>query len=228
VELKPIHNKTIADQTAEAIRKRILDGGFRPGERLVEAKIASELGISRGPLREALHKLRAQGLVWEEPRRGNFVLDLDEQDVKEIFDLRAAIETLAIRLVLTARREAAMVELNEAVERIKHAAIDGDLSAAVAADLGFHETLCRVSGNERLHKVFVENATALTLLMKVETSEYYESYEPLWDEHKYLLDAISSYDLERAETACREHLAKGKERLLRSLLGRRERHPPQV
>jgi GntR family transcriptional regulator of gluconate operon len=84
--------ETLSDMTTELLRERILAGDFNLGERLVEARIARRLQISRGPVREALRQLRAEGLVREEPRRGVFVVDLTVDDVREIYELRAAIE----------------------------------------------------------------------------------------------------------------------------------------
>src|ERR671927_1179987 len=83
---------TLADSTADALRERILAGLFGPGERLVEAEIARQLRISRGPVREALAKLREEALVRDEPRRGWFVSELTADDIREIYELRAAIE----------------------------------------------------------------------------------------------------------------------------------------
>ena len=90
--LKPLRRAaTLSDRTTELLRQRILAGDFGLGERLVEARIARQLQISRGPVREALRQLRAEGLVREEPRRGVFVVDLTLDDVREIYELRAAI-----------------------------------------------------------------------------------------------------------------------------------------
>jgi GntR family transcriptional regulator, gluconate operon transcriptional repressor len=90
------------------LRERILTGDFAMGERLNEAGIARQLGISRGPVREALKELRAEGLVLEAPRRGAFIVELTAKDVAEIYELRAAIETGAVR-VLMARKDPAAI-----------------------------------------------------------------------------------------------------------------------
>src|SRR6476646_9135645 len=84
-----------------------------PGERLVEAEIARQLGISRGPVREALAKLRAEGLVYDEPRRGSFVAELTDHDVHEIYELRAALELQAVRLLIARDDDAAFARLGE-------------------------------------------------------------------------------------------------------------------
>src|SRR5215213_9299233 len=101
----------LSERTAGLLRERILSGEFAMGTRLVEARIARQLAMSRGPVREALKQLRAEGLVREEPRRGSFVADLTLNDIWEIYDLRAAIESRAARNIITNRDMTALDEL---------------------------------------------------------------------------------------------------------------------
>ena len=96
--------RSLAEDAADRIREQILAGGFRQGEHLVEAKIAEQLNISRGPVREAFKLLRAEGLLNEEPRRGTFVVSLSADDVREIYGLRAALEGRAARLIRSEER----------------------------------------------------------------------------------------------------------------------------
>ena len=206
--------ETLSDRTTELLRERILAGDFGLGERLVEARIARQLQISRGPVREALRQLRAEGLVREEPRRGSFVADLTIDDIREIYDLRAAIEARAARGIITNRGAAAAVdELRGILGRLRQAT-DDDREMFAQLDLSFHERLCLLSGNGRLHRVFVSYAAVLGVLLKFEVSKYYESLEPLWHEHEALFEAIESLDVGRAEEACNEHLERAEERLV--------------
>jgi GntR family transcriptional regulator of gluconate operon len=89
--------RSLAEDAADRIREQILSGGFGQGEHLVEAKIAEQLAISRGPVREAFKLLRAEGLLKEEPRRGTFVVSMSADDVRDIYGLRAALEGRAAR-----------------------------------------------------------------------------------------------------------------------------------
>ena len=120
---------TLAQSTADLLRERLLGGGFAPGERLVEAEIARQLGISRGPVREALAKLRAEGLVYDEPRRGSFVAELTDHDVHEIYELRAALEMQAVRLLIARDDDAAFARLGEVMAALRAAAARGDHGA---------------------------------------------------------------------------------------------------
>lgn len=218
VDLGPLPQaETLSDRTTELLRERILAGHFGMGERLVEASIARQLRISRGPVREALRQLRAEGLVREEPRRGSFVVDLTVDDIREIYDLRAAIEARAARLVITARDFGALDELREILRQLRRAADEGDRDLFTRLDLSFHEKLCLLSGNGRLHRVFVGYASVLGLLFKFELNKIYTtqaSLEDLYKEHEKLFRAIESLDVRRAEEACNDHLDRARKRLI--------------
>ena len=100
--------RKLAEDAATILREQILKGGFRRGTHLVEAKLAVRLGVSRGTIREAFKTLVAEGLIDEEPRRGAFVVTLGASDVREIYELRAAIEGCAARLLPGYRRRPPM------------------------------------------------------------------------------------------------------------------------
>src|SRR5262249_41410768 len=103
--LQPLRDQTLAMQAADAIRGLIAEGKLVGGDRLVESQIASQLQTSRGPVRDALFLLRAEGLVRDGPRRGSFVEQLTEQDVREIYDLQVAVGTQAARPLLQSRSQ---------------------------------------------------------------------------------------------------------------------------
>lgn len=213
--LRPLRAaQTLAEQTADLLRERIIAGDFRSGERLVEARIASQLQISRGPVREALKQLREEGLVREEPRRGAFVTSPTLEDVRDVYDLRAAIEARAARLVIRNEDPTAVEALERAVERIEEAARAGDLARMVRSDYEFHETLCRVSGNRRLHDAFVRNASALRALLRLEEERFYASFESIWHQHRELLDAVRAADGARAEAMFTDHMEAARDRLI--------------
>lgn len=216
VSLGPMRpTETLSDKTTELLRERILSGDFSLGERLVEASLARQLGISRGPVRDAIKQLRAEGIVREEPRRGAFVADFTDDDIREIYELRAAIEVWSVRLIVRRRDLAALEELRGILDRLEQAAKDDDHGQFANLDQLFHESLCQLSGNGRLYRVFVSHAAVLGMLLRHEVQVVYSSVGSHWREHKELFEAIQSLDVARAEEACKEHLDIAMERLIR-------------
>jgi DNA-binding GntR family transcriptional regulator len=216
--LEPLEPRaTLAHTTADALRERILSGHFAPGERLVEAEIARQLGISRGPVREAMAKLREEALVRDEPHRGWFVSELTADDIREIYELRSAIEARAARLIIERDDAAAFAELGALFDRLREAAKADDRDRFAQLDYEFHETLTRLSGNRRLHRVFVNQAGFLRTLLRLEITTQYESLDGILSEHEHLLKEIQSRDRARAEAACELHLEQAGERVTRML-----------
>jgi DNA-binding GntR family transcriptional regulator len=204
---------TLADSVADVIRDRVLSGALAPGERLVEAEIARQLQISRGPVREALARLRAEGLAFEEPRRGSFVAALSGDDVREIYELRAALECQAARLIIRRADEAAFATLQAVIDTLRRAAADDDRLAFARHDAEFHAELCRQSGNARLHRTFVNHAGVLGTLLRLEVTTQYAALDGLLAEHEKLWDEIRSRDITRAQRACEQHLEQALERV---------------
>jgi len=196
--------RSLAEDAADRIREQILSGGFSQGEHLVEARIAQQLKVSRGPVREAFKLLRAEGLVEEEPRRGTFVVTLSSTDVREIYHLRAAIEGRAARILATERDPTALAQLTKTLEAIEAAVGGGDTGEVLRRDLEFHEGLCRLSGNERLHEVFVRYVPTLRALLRLD-ERVYASLDEVAMQHRPLLAAIESGDADKAAALAEEH-----------------------
>jgi DNA-binding GntR family transcriptional regulator len=208
--LRPLRGETLGEQAADAIRDLIASGRLAGGDRLVEARIAEQLGTSRGPVRDALRLLSQEGLVRDEPRRGTFVVQLTEQDIREIYDLRVAVETTAVRLVVQRRDPSSVVRIRAAIKQMSDVA--GDAARSAEADLRFHGAVCAASGNSRLQAVFVRHATELLILLRLDEEEL--SHEPgsMVSEHECLLDALGG-DATAAEAAFRAHLEEARDRV---------------
>ena len=204
--MKPLQiRRSLAEDAADRVREEILSGGFKQGERLVEARIAQELGISRGPLREAFKLLRAEGLVKEEPNRGTFVVRLSGTDVRDIFELREALETMAVRLLVDRGRESGLRELSKLLDQLEKAADNGDVQAVSRADLALHEAICRLSGNARLHAAFTRDFPTMLALIRID-DQLYASLEAMAREHRPILDAIGEGDADLAVTYLQKHI----------------------
>lgn len=220
--LPRLPSPTLADRAAEMLRERILAGEFVSGDRLVEARIAKQLGISRGPLREAFKQLAADGLVREEPRRGTFVATPTIEDVRDAYDLRVAIEGKAARLVIANRDYAALEALRRAADGVAAAADASDLRKMVEADYEFHQTLCRVSGNRRLLDAFVRNSSVLRILLRLEEERFYRSYGEVAGQHRGLFAAVEAGDASRADAMFTDHLESARDRLMQHLAAQSE------
>jgi len=203
--LRPLQTpRPLAEDAADRIREEILSGGFRPGEHLVEARIAQQLNVSRGPVREAFKLLRAEGLLQEEPRRGTFVVSLSSDDVREIYGLRAAIEGRAARMLARARNGAGIDRLHELAADIDAAVKAGDGAAVARADLAFHEGLCELSGNRRLSEVFMRYIPMLRALLRLD-ERVYRSMDEIALQHLPLVEAIASGSEDTAAAVLRRH-----------------------
>ena len=199
---EPVSRQSTAAIIAARLRDAITRGAFPPGAQLGEVDLASQLGVSRGPLREAMQRLVQEGLLRGERHRGLFVVELGIEDVRDIYVARLAVEQAAARMVLNDRQQAAVVALTVAQQSIVSAAAAGDPVRLADADQDFHTTLVHASGSPRLQRM------ALTLLAEtrmclVALQATGPAPELLVQEHQALLDAV----------------ARGEESTLLSLLG---------
>ncbi len=202
------------------IREQILGGGFSQGEHLVEARIAEQLNVSRGPVREAFKLLRAEGLLEEEPRRGTFVVSLTAGDVRQIYGVRAAIEGRAARLLAVHHDPDVAVELRRSLDAIAAAVAAGDAPSVFRRDLEFHDGLCRLSGNDRLHEVFLRYVPMLRALLQLD-ERVYPSLDQVADQHLPLVEAIESGDPDHAAAVAEQHCDQAGELIAAYLEARR-------
>jgi DNA-binding GntR family transcriptional regulator len=209
--LRPLKaRRPLAEDAADRIREEILCGRFGQGQHLVEASIAEQLGISRGPVREALKLLRSEGLVDDQPHRGTHVVSLSSDDVREIYDLRAALESWAVRRLAHLRRATDLVELHKLLDRLDDALRHNDSRSVAKADLAFHETICRLTGNTRLHAVFVRYMGTLQALFKLDELVY-GSLDEIFFQHRPLVEAIEAGDEDLAATRLQEHVEQARD-----------------
>lgn len=199
---------SLADQAFQKVVTAISRGEFAPGEFIKEARIAKQLGISRGPLREAMNRLEGRRLVDRKPRLGVQVIELSQHDLEELFTVREALEGMAARLAATAMSDAALDELSVLLER--HGQSEGVRSGSVyssgSEDDDFHFHIVRGSGNERLI-----NALCDELYYQIRIYRYRSSTRPgrarsAFEEHQAIVEALRARDPDRAEAAMRRHI----------------------
>jgi DNA-binding GntR family transcriptional regulator len=148
--LEPVSRRSTAEIVADQLRTAIMYGSLQPGSQLGEADLAAKLGVSRGPLREAMQRLAQEGLLSAAPHRGLFVVTLDASDVYDVYMGRLAVERMACVLIIRGHRGEALARLSPALEDMVEAAKLGDRIAMSDADHAFHQALVSSSGNSRL------------------------------------------------------------------------------
>lgn len=154
--LPSLHSQNLREQALVALREAIVMGSLSPGSHLAEVRLASDLGISRGTLREALRQLQQEGLAVTDGRGRLHVRSLDARKIRDTFQVRAALESLAARTIVelpAPAKDSALKALEKALAAMA-AAEDESLHVRLEADVEFHRTLCRASGNEQLLKTW--------------------------------------------------------------------------
>ncbi len=159
MESVPLRRELLKEKIAAAIRGWILEGELKPGQRVVELAAAARLGVSRAPLREALLLLEREGLVRTSPHHGATVTRLDAREIREIFEIREALETLAARRLRAGLDPARRERLRDALRALEDAARAKDMRRFSEADLAFHRTIWELSGNRHLEEALAGLST---------------------------------------------------------------------
>jgi DNA-binding GntR family transcriptional regulator len=202
----------LREQVKELLLERILSGVYRPGDRLVETRIAQELGTSQAPVREALRDLELLRFVESEPFRGSRVRAFSTGELAETYPVRAAIEGVASRAAAEALA-GNVGALRAELDAMRFAADDGDLHRLVEHDVAFHRLIVEASGNGILLDVWLSlRVEARTTITALRTGI---DHHELADTHEPVLAAIAAGDAERAGRAIRRHIEEFGELLLR-------------
>ncbi len=203
--LSPVQPRTMVEQAAEAIVAAAARGLFLPGDRLVEAEIARDLGISRVPVREALRLLESQGIVVSTPYKGMRLMQVTNAGVAALMRVRFALESLAVREALRQPGGAERFEgLEVAAMGYRQAAELGDPALIVLADGDFHAELCRVSGNAPLLALWQSLARQLAVIWGLaQQTRVPEAPEA---EHGVLIAALAAGDEAKALAALEAHV----------------------
>jgi DNA-binding GntR family transcriptional regulator len=193
----------LREQVKDLLLERILDGTYAPGDRIVETRIAQELGTSQAPVREALRELESLRFVESEPFRGARVRAVSPEEMIEIYPVRAALEELAGRGAAI-RLGGDVTALEAELQAMRAAARDGDIHRQVEHDVRFHRLIVESAGNATLVEVWtslrIEARTIITLLKtQLEPAELVEMHVPI-------VEALRTGDPDRAGVVLREHL----------------------
>jgi DNA-binding GntR family transcriptional regulator len=196
-----------------ALRTAILRGELPPGTRLVEAELSDKLGVSRGPVREALSRLEQEGLVEGLPRRGTVVVGLSDQDISEVYGMRIVLEGYAARLAAENATDDEVDVLQARVDEMKDLIERGQTQELGDRDIEFHRHIIQTTRNRRLMASWEPLAgTARTML--IITEGIYQDQSKAVAQHQKVVEAIRRRSPDEAEKIMQGHMADGEKTLL--------------
>src|SRR5580700_8300070 len=211
--LEPLRRDSTPERIAEQLRSGIVTGRLAPGQALREVEIARQLGVSRGPVREAFQRLIQEGLLEAHPARGVFVPQLLAEDIADLYLARGAVETAAARMLASSASD--LADLEEALAELQAASAD-DWNVLVSLDLNLHEVLVRSTGSKRLARMFGTLA-AETRLCMVALESFYPHRADLVTEHAEIVEAIKQGDAATATRLLERHMSDSVQRLAGSV-----------
>jgi DNA-binding GntR family transcriptional regulator len=197
--------KAKADLVYEKLRRGILEGAFKPGDKLATDQLASALRVSRMPVREAIKRLQLEGFVNVVPHKEVTVASVTEEHIREVFAVRSVLEGLAASQAARRVRPDDIARLHALWEEMKELVATGDTAGQLAKNKQFHEAVYEIAGNKLLQ------STASSLFDSIERYRFrfvsaLARPRDILEEHRQLIEAIASQDAERAERLARQHI----------------------
>lgn len=194
-----IESKNLEDEIVQNLRTAIISGQFEPGTHLNETDISRQMAVSRIPVREALKKLEQMGLAVRQPKRGAFVVTFTEKDVREVFSLRANLESFAFEWAIPNITQKDMEILRGLVKSQQKAISSNDHNTLANLDMQFHEFFCTKANHSRLLKTWYEQHDQCQMLLNLRF-RYMANYtsETVPHDHDEILSAIERKDIKRA------------------------------
>ncbi len=196
---------SLKDKAYTAIRDAILTLELEPGTSLVESDLASQLGISKTPVRDALQELERDGLVIRIPFKGTYVTEVMEKDLREIFQLRAVLEGLAARLATPLFTPQELEQLDRDHTASEDALAEGDLALCSKLGKGLHDAIIDKADNERLITM-IRNLDASLMRFRALSDRVSGRLDISVGEHRRIIDALRRRDAYAAEESVRDHL----------------------
>lgn len=206
----------LRDVVFNTLRKAILTGELKPGEHLMEIHLANQLGVSRTPIREAIRKLELEGLVIMIPRRGAEVAQITEKDLRDVLEVRRALDALCAELACERITEEEKNELKAACDEFEKAAKTGDTATIAAADVKLHQIIVDAAGNRRLVQL-VNNLSDQMYRYRFEYIKEKDQHNNLVKEHRMIYESIINNDKEKAAEAAREHIDNQEKSIIRQI-----------
>lgn len=206
----------LRDVVFNTLRKAILTGKLKPGERLMEVHLANRLGVSRTPIREAIRKLELEGLVIMIPRRGAEVARITEKSLKDVLEVRRALDALSVELACDRITSEDTKRLWEACQEFERAARGKDAAVIAKADVALHDIIVEATGNLRLQQLVNNLAEQMYRYRFVYIKEE-SRHDNLVAEHREIYESIAARDKERAAKAAKIHIDNQEKAVIRQI-----------
>ena len=195
----------LRDVVFNTLRKAILTGELKPGERLMEIHLANRMGVSRTPIREAIRKLELEGLVIMIPRRGAEVAQITEKSLKDVLEVRRALDALCVELACDRISAGEEEQLKEACDEFVRATKTKDATIIAKADVAFHDIIVHATGNLRLIQL-INNLSEQMYRYRFEYIKDEKRHDSLIDEHRIIYESIVTRDKKRAAETAKLHI----------------------
>ena len=195
----------LRDVVFNTLRQAILKGELEPGERLMEIQLANKLGVSRTPIREAIRKLELEGLVHIVPRKGAEVADISEKSLRDVLEVRKALEELAVTLTCGKITKAQIADLKSAAEEFRKTLKSGDITQIAEADVAFHDIIYMATDNQKLIQL-LNNLREQMYRYRVKYLRDDSQYGMLLKEHQELCESIINGDRKMAAECAKQHI----------------------
>ncbi len=195
----------LRDVVFNTLRQAILKGELEPGERLMEVQLANKLGVSRTPIREAIRKLELEGLVRMVPRKGAEVASITEKDMRDVLEVRTALDGLAVQLVCDKIKKSDIKELVDANKEFEKSISTKNLTLIAEADETFHDIIYKITENQRLIQM-VNNLREQMYRYRLEYLKDENTHPKLVKEHEDIIEQLANKDLEAASKSVKMHV----------------------
>ena len=205
-------NKTLRELVHAHLKEEILTNRITPGSVLQEVPLASSLGVSRGPIREALGSLAAEGLVTITPRRGAVVTSFTKEDFLEAYQVREVLEQLAVRIAVPRIRDAELDDIDAQIEEMIRCSTAGDDTGFFEANAAFHEAFVVASANSKLIEIYRRLVGQMQPYRRP-SAQLRGSLDQSVAEHRDIMNAARDRDVERAVALVGDHIRVPQRRL---------------
>lgn len=205
--------RTLKENVTAILRQWIVDGTLASGTELNQVEIAQQLGVSRGPVREALGQLEQEGLVHSVPYKGVFVTPLTRRYVEELYSVRAALEILAVERAIERMNAEDLAQLHEIIAQMRAAAQAGQLQQLVELDLAFHEHMVIAADHELLFKLWKQLEVGVLRCLRTR-HQIYTFLDEVVGSHPTIVTALAQRDKMGAVEILREHIRESEEHIL--------------